>query len=42
MRLTTSPVVRAVSSQSSSRSSASKKPFVRRTELLEFCPETVI
>jgi hypothetical protein len=33
--------VRSMSCQSSSRSTASRKAFDRRTELLEFWPETV-
>ncbi len=35
------PVVRAMRSQSASRSTESRKSLVRRTELLEFCPATV-
>ena len=41
MVLATALVVRSISCQSSSRSTASRKAFERRTELLEFWPETV-
>jgi len=39
--LATRPSVRRISSQSESSSTAFRKASVTRTELLEFCPETV-
>src|SRR3989304_3843526 len=39
--LWTAPSVRRVSGQSPSLRTASTKPFGTRTELFEFCPETV-
>ncbi len=39
--LTTLPSVRRVSAQSPSSRTACRKASVTRTELLEFCPETV-